>query len=203
MSSWLRVLVWAKRKYFCQKTNDRLGHVTNTGYGPQKNTKGREMFRVLAIFALVIGLAGCASKFQLYTGLSVTSIQVHKSDRKLYLLHEDKVLKIYDVALGGNPIGHKRYEGDGKTPEGAYRITHKNPESTYHLSLGISYPNDQDRAYANTLGRSPGGDIFIHGGPISKVNRKDWTAGCIAVTDKEIEEIYAMVPAGTPIYIFK
>ena len=106
------------------------------------------------------------------------------------------------------PVGHKEYEGDGKTPEGIYYITHRNPNSTYHLSLGISYPNDEDRAHAATLGKQPGGDIMIHGGPPRKANgkprkvsRPDWTAGCIAVTDDEIERIYAMVKPGTPIVI--
>ena len=155
------------------------------------------------IFLVMAGLAltACSSKFRTYNGPSVTSIQVHKADRKMYFLHNEKVLKKYKVGLGGVPVGHKQYEGDGKTPEGAYFITHRNPQWTYHLSLGISYPNAEDRANAAAMGKPPGGDIFIHGGPPYKATKSDWTAGCIAVTDKQIEEIYAMVKPGTPIFI--
>ena len=155
------------------------------------------------IFLVMAGLAltACSSKFRTYNGPSVTSIQVHKADRKMYFLHNEKVLKKYNVGLGGVPVGHKQYEGDGKTPEGAYFITHRNPQSTYHLSLGISYPNAEDRANAAAMGKPPGGDIFIHGGPPYKATKSEWTAGCIAVTDKQIEEIYAMVKPGTPIFI--
>lgn len=137
-----------------------------------------------------------------YHGEKVTAIEVHKADRKMYLLHGHKVLKEYDIQLGGNPVGQKHFEGDGKTPEGAYRIIQHNSKSTYHLSLRISYPNDAQRAYAKHAGKEPGGDIFIHGQPgWTKVNG-DWTVGCIAVTDKQIEEIYAMVKDGTQINIY-
>lgn len=160
---------------------------------------------VIAAVAVSIGLIGCApkSKFKTYDGPEVTSIQVQKANRKMYLLHDNKVLKAYDIALGFTPEGHKQFEGDGKTPEGAYYITHKKPNSSFHLSLGISYPNAADRAYASTKGRSPGGDIYIHGGPRGKTDKRDWTAGCIAVTDAEMEEIYAMIKVGTPIFILK
>lgn len=157
--------------------------------------------RVLILVLTGLALTACSSKFRTYNGPSVTSIQVHKADRKMYLLHNDKVLETYKVALGGVPVGHKQYEGDGKTPEGAYYISHRNPQSTYHLSLGISYPNNEDRATAAAMGKRPGGDIFIHGGPLYKTTKRDWTAGCIAVTDKQIEQIYAMVKPGTPIFI--
>lgn len=160
------------------------------------------MIRIAVLLALAFGLSGCGGRPHSYNGPSVTSIQVHKADRKMYLLHDDRVLKSYDVALGFAPVGHKQFEGDGKTPEGTYFITHRNPRSSYHLSLGISYPNDADRAAAAAAGKSPGGDIFIHGGPRGPISRRDWTLGCIAVTDEEIERIYAMVKKpGTPIYI--
>lgn len=159
--------------------------------------------RLLAIMALAFGLASCGdSKFRRYTGPEVTLVQVDKSDRKMYLFHGEKLLKTYDFGLGFAPVGHKEFEGDGKTPEGVYTISHKNPDSTYHLSLRISYPNDADRAHAKAAGKEPGGDIFIHGGPNQPVSRNDWTWGCIAVTDREIEQIYAMVKPGTPIHIF-
>jgi murein L,D-transpeptidase YafK len=165
------------------------------------------LLRVLFVILIGLTLASCAdkSKFKTYNGPAVTAIQVHKADRKMYLLHNSQVLEEYNIHLGGTPIGKKQFEGDGKTPEGIYYISHRNPNSTYHLSLGISYPNDEDRAYAAAAGKRTGGDIFIHGGPVterSKKNKKgDWTAGCIAVTDKQIEEIYAMVKPGTPIII--
>lgn len=160
--------------------------------------------RILLLLAAVFALASCGAKdtkFRKYRGPAVTSILVDKSDRKMFLLHNSKVLEDYTVHLGFSPDGHKQFEGDGKTPEGGYRISHRNPKSQYHLSLGISYPNDQDRAFANAAGKPPGGDIFIHGGPPRPVNVHDWTAGCIAVSDREIEEIYAMVNPGTPIFI--
>ena len=160
------------------------------------------VFRIFAILALALVLTSCSnSKFKTYNGPAVTSVQVHKSDRKMYLLHHDRVLKTYDIALGFAPAGHKQFEGDGKTPEGTYFIDRRNPNSEFHLSLGISYPNAADRAFAAAHGKSPGGDIFIHGGPNKKVSRRDWTAGCVAVTDKEMERIYAMVKDGTPIHI--
>ena len=159
--------------------------------------------RVFMILALAFGLAACAGggKFRKYNGPEVTSIQVHKADRKMYLLHNGRVLESYDIALGFTPEGHKQFEGDGKTPEGTYYITHKNPKSEFHLSLGISYPNTADRAFAEAAGKPPGGDIFIHGGPNRKVNRRDWTAGCIAVTDEEMEVIYSMIKPGTVVHI--
>ena len=116
------------------------------------------------------------------------------------------MLKSYKGGLGGQPIGDKKYEGDGKTPEGIYFIDRFNPRSAYHLSVGVSYPNTLDTAEALAAGMRPGGDIFIHGrgreGARAKMSKKmDWTAGCIAVEDAEIEEIYAMVQGGVPIVI--
>jgi len=117
-------------------------------------------------------------------------------------MHNDRILRKYRVGLGFTPRGHKRIEGDGKTPEGAYFINRRNPQSSFHLSIGISYPNAKDRAAAAAIGKKPGGDIFIHGrGPRYQKARGDWTWGCIAVTDKEIEEIYSMVDNGTRIDI--
>jgi murein L,D-transpeptidase YafK len=157
--------------------------------------------RGILILMVALSLTGCATKFKRYNGPEVTLIQVQKANRKMYLLHNSRVLKAYDIGLGFAPVGHKEIEGDGKTPEGTYYITHRNPKSQYHLSLGISYPNAEDRAAAALLDQAPGGDIFIHGGPNTAVPTRDWTWGCIAVTDKEIERIYAMVKPGTPIQI--
>jgi murein L,D-transpeptidase YafK len=116
-------------------------------------------------------------------------------------------LRSYRVALGGNPVGPKRRRGDGKTPEGLYTITARNSGSAFHRSLRISYPNAADRARARRDGVNPGGDIMIHGLPngrgyIGKAHRLvDWTDGCIAVTDEEIEEIWRLAPNGTPVQI--
>lgn len=152
-------------------------------------------------------LSGCGgpSRFKTYNGPPVTQVVVNKSERRMMLLSGNKALKVYDVGLGNEPRGHKQFEGDGKTPEGLYFIDRRNPNSSYHLSIGVSYPNDRDLRFASEQGRSPGGDIFIHGwGPEGKAlapSRRDWTAGCIAVTDKEVEDVYAMVRDGTPILI--
>ncbi|KIC20571.1 L,D-transpeptidase family protein [Leisingera sp. ANG-Vp] len=161
--------------------------------------------------AASLALAGCSnaastvSRFKTYNGPQVTSVVINKGARKLYLLHNDEILREYEVELGFAPLGHKQFEGDGKTPEGTYLIDRRNPNSSYHLSVGISYPNGQDRAHARAQGKRPGGEIFIHGQPNNTKERKraarvdDWTAGCIAVTNEEIEEIYAMVQNGTTI----
>lgn len=157
--------------------------------------------RIFILLLAVVGLAACNSKFRSYNGPEVTAIQVHKAAHKMYLLHNDQVLKQYDIALGFAPVGHKQFEGDGKTPEGTYYISYKNPDSDYHLSLKIDYPNDADRAYASSMGKTPGGDIMIHGGPRQKIRQRDWTAGCISVSDRQMEVIYSMVRPGTPILI--
>jgi|TARA_Y100001933_G_scaffold26059_2_gene21985 murein L,D-transpeptidase YafK len=158
----------------------------------------------MALLAGAAALSGCAgrSKFKTYRGPEVTRIHVAKGAREMFLLHHGRVLGRYDVGLGFAPEGHKRFEGDGRTPEGEYHIDRRNPDSAYHLSLGISYPNEADIAFARAHGRSPGGDIFIHGEPGALARLKpDWTAGCISVRNPEIEDIYAMVRLGTPITI--
>jgi len=161
------------------------------------------MFRRSVIFgAMAAFLSACADKFRTYSGPEVTRIQVFKEKRVMQLLHNQSLLKQYEFELGFAPEGHKAFQGDGRTPEGAYRINRKNPESSYYLSIGISYPNACDIAYARARGQSPGGDIFIHGTPKLFTSDDDWTWGCIAVTNREMEDIYAMVNIGTPIYIY-
>jgi murein L,D-transpeptidase YafK len=158
------------------------------------------------LLALPFGLSACAggpSKFKVYKGPPVTRILVFKQARRMHLMHFDRPLASYDIHLGFAPAGHKQFEGDGRTPEGEYTIDRRNPNSRFHLSLGISYPNEADIARAKAAGRDPGGDIFIHGRPKRWQNGKnDWTWGCIAVTDEEMEIIYSMVQDGTPISIF-
>ena len=160
--------------------------------------------RTLLFGALGGSLSACAqqTKFRTYDGPEVTRIQVFKEARILQLIHERTLLRAFKFELGFAPTGHKVFEGDGRTPEGAYRINRANPDSRYHLSLGISYPNANDIAKARRMGRSPGGDIFIHGTPIDVAGEDDWTIGCIAVSDADMEEIYAMVSVGTKIFIY-
>lgn len=157
---------------------------------------------IVTVIALA-ALAACSSKFKRYDGPEVTKVIVFKSARAMHLMHGKTVLKSYRIDLGFAPEGHKQVEGDGRTPEGLYYIDRRNPDSEYHLSIGISYPNERDVEIAKSLGKSPGGDIFIHGRGFKSANLiRDWTWGCIAVTNDEIEEIYAMVRDGTPIAIY-
>jgi murein L,D-transpeptidase YafK len=125
----------------------------------------------------------------------------------LQLLSKGKIFKNYKVALGSDPLGAKVQEGDHKTPEGSYLLDRRNPNSQFHRALHISYPNAQDRERSRKQGVAPGGDIMLHGlpngyGAVGAAHRlRDWTDGCIAVTDEEIEEIWKLVPDGTPIEI--
>lgn len=134
-------------------------------------------------------------------------IIVEKAKRTLTLYRAKKAIKSYRIALGGNPVGHKEQEGDSRTPEGRYVIDAKNPWSSFHLSLRVSYPDRNDLAAARKKGVSAGGQIMIHGTPeyLSALQTagvfSDWTAGCIAVSNPEIEEIYRLVDTGTRIII--
>jgi murein L,D-transpeptidase YafK len=134
-------------------------------------------------------------------------VVVLKKERKLELLSQGKLIKTYKVALGGDPVGPKTTQGDHKTPEGVYVLDFRNAHSQFYKSIHISYPGEHDRALARQKGVSPGGDVFLHGlpngyGAIGAAHRlKDWTDGCIAVTNDEIDEIWKAVPDGTPIEI--
>ena len=166
---------------------------------------------LLAVF-LIIGATAIfffahQDRKVLPAGTTIDRILVEKSERKLSILRGGKVLKTYHVALGRNPIGAKEQEGDNKTPEGIYTIDYRNPKSEYHLALHISYPSAEDITRAAQRGVNAGFDIMIHGLPngqdrIGAAHRqKDWTAGCIAVTDEEIDELYRVTPDGTTIEI--
>lgn len=139
--------------------------------------------------------------------VKIDKVVVDKSARRMYLLSQGEVVRSYRIALGDNPQGHKREEGDERTPEGTYTLDYKNENSIAHRSIHISYPNAADKANAASQGVSPGGDIMIHGqmngfGALAKVmQQRDWTNGCIAVTNKEMDEIMSMVDLGTPIKI--
>ena len=134
-------------------------------------------------------------------------VLIEKEERRLTLLSNGEVIKTYKIALGGNPVGPKERQGDNKTPEGFYTIESRNRNSGYYLSLRISYPNKKDKMRAKALGVSPGGDIMIHGiknglSWVGSIHSKfDWTKGCIAVTDEEMDEIDRLVPNGTIVEI--
>ncbi len=138
---------------------------------------------------------------------NIDQIKIIKSERKLFTYSKGKLLKTYKISLGKNPIGQKLKEGDGKTPEGYYEVIAKNPKSAYHLSLKISYPNSKQIEEAKKVSINPGGDIMIHGirnglGFIGKYHSLiDWTQGCIAVSNREIEEIYNSTSVGTKVEI--
>jgi len=128
-------------------------------------------------------------------------VVVSKQKREMVLLRGENVLRAYRIALGREPVGPKRQEGDGRTPEGRYTIDRRNPKSKYHLSLHISYPEAADVERAREAGVEPGGDIMIHGLRDGAPVEGDWTQGCIAVTDEEMDEIWGLVQDGTPIWI--
>lgn len=137
----------------------------------------------------------------------ITLLVVIKSERVLHVYSSKELLKTYSIALGKSPQGNKEKEGDKRTPEGSYFINDKNPNSSFYKNLGISYPNVNEQNRAKAKGLNPGGDIKIHGikkeyGFIRKFHRiSDWTNGCIAVTNEEMDELYVHVPIGTPIVI--
>ena len=135
------------------------------------------------------------------------SIVVYKRERTMTLFFRGVPVRSYFVALGARPVGDKVSAGDNRTPEGLFHIIAHNPASKYHLGLRISYPSAAHRARAEALGVDPGGDIMIHGLPkqfsaAGKDHRlDDWTNGCVALTNQEIEEVWRAVPDGTPVHI--
>ena len=137
----------------------------------------------------------------------VDSILVVKRYRHMYVFNGGKLLKVYNIVLGTNPVGHKHFQGDRKTPEGLYHIDGKNAVSIAYKSLGISYPNNADRAYARSQGKPTGGDVKIHGtlngyeAEEDEWMKSDWTWGCVAVRNKDMEELYQHVKVGAPILI--
>lgn len=165
---------------------------------------------VLSTVAVILALALAYAQWpisRLPANVRVDNILVIKSARKLVLLREETPIKEYRIALGGNPLGHKTRQGDQRTPEGKYIIDYRKKDSSFHRALHISYPNARDRAEARAQGVDPGGLIMIHGiknglGLIGRWHRLlDWTDGCIALTNAEIEELWELIPNGTPIEI--
>ena len=147
------------------------------------------------------------NKQAMLNNIVIDKVFVDKSARTLQLLNDNEIIKSYHIALGGNPVGHKQQQGDKRTPTGSYILDYKNEKSKFYRSIHVSYPNAADKVRAKSRGISPGGDIMIHGqkngfGHLAAINQqRDWTDGCIAVTDNEMDEIMAAVEIGTPIEI--
>jgi murein L,D-transpeptidase YafK len=145
--------------------------------------------------------------FAQQSSVSADRVVVYKSERKLVLLSQGKEIRSYKVALGSEPVGSKTRHGDHRTPEGVYTLDSRNSHSHFYKAFHISYPSPKDIATAKKLGVSPGGDIMLHGLPkeyawVGKAHTlHDWTDGCIAVTNEEMDELWKLVPVGTPIEI--
>lgn len=161
---------------------------------------------LMAVVTVGIGYWGQGES--LPAGICADLVVVVKGQRKLHLYQNKQLIKSYNIALGGNPVGAKHAEGDRKTPEGEYVISRKHLSSNFHRSLHVSYPASKDIAYAKKRSiEKVGGDIKIHGLPrlffwVGSLHAlMDWTAGCIAVTDREIDELWRAVPRGTKIQI--
>ncbi|MBM4196772.1 MAG: hypothetical protein FJ197_06700 [Gammaproteobacteria bacterium] len=160
----------------------------------------RRLLLSLALFGLCLPLQA--------TNVDMADhVVVRKSERRLYLMRGDETLRSFRVALGLDPVGHKEREGDFRTPEGRYRLTTRNPDSEFFLSIKVSYPSAADTARAKKRGDPPGGYIMIHGQPNSPTysreyyRRMDWTDGCIAVSNADMIDIWMMTRADTPIEI--
>jgi murein L,D-transpeptidase YafK len=158
---------------------------------------------VSGIFLLACLLFALAEK----PGIGVDHVVVYKHERRLVLLSQGREVRSYRVALGAEPRGPKMRQGDHRTPEGSYVLDSRNPNSHFYKAFHISYPNSKDVAAAKKFGVSPGGDIMLHGLPkqyafVGKAHAlHDWTDGCIAVSNEELDEIWSLVRVGTPIEI--
>ncbi len=152
--------------------------------------------------AILLGAYDYYPEPTLPKGVTIDNLVLYKSKHELWAYSGENLMKIYRISLGEQPIGRKEIEGDYKTPEGIYSINAKNPNSSFYKNLGISYPNEEDLKVAAALGKSAGSDIKIHGlnrsrAPLGKLHRlMDWTAGCIALTNREIDELYDAVVIG-------
>jgi len=177
--------------------------------GPPKSQGVVWKITIVSAVVFVFALYFCAHHnwHPLPPGTAVDRIVVEKSAKRLSIFRDGNQLKSYRIALGRNPVGAKQEEGDMKTPEGIYKIDSRNPQSSFHLALHVSYPSDADNQRAAAQGVSAGSDIMVHGiqngrGWIGAFHRwKNWTAGCVALTDEEIEELWRVTPDGTTIEI--
>jgi len=167
----------------------------------------RKLLWFSSILALSWVCVDATSRIAAQPTTNVDRILIEKSNRTLTLMDGEKIVKTYKVALGGQPVGAKDRQGDHKTPEGVYSVDAKKANSQFYKALHISYPNQTDREHARKLGVSPGGEVEIHGlgakwGWIGAKHRlTDWTDGCVAVTNEEIDEIYPQIKVGTPVEI--
>ena len=168
---------------------------------------GRHIALAVMLLATSPQVAKAESAALPTTKPDIDKVLVLKSQRKLLLMRQGAVLRSYRIALGRDPVGPKIREGDGRTPEGSYRLDWRNPRSRFYRSIHVSYPNQHDRRRARERGVAPGGDIMIHGLPngreaIGRAHAKwDWTEGCLAVTNAEMDQIWSLVPNGTVIEI--
>ncbi len=187
----------------------RRGWSLTSGLDMPRQMRMRRLRRATGTLLVVLAAANSlsAGEQSLPVGSVADRIVIEKAAHTLTLFRGDRLLKTYRVALGPNVKGAKERQGDGRTPEGKYIVDSRKRDSAFHRALHISYPNEQDRRRARRLGVPPGGDIMIHGlpngmGAIGKAHRiRDWTQGCIAVTNEEIEEIWRVVPNGTLVEI--
>lgn len=167
-----------------------------------KNTFRKKLFYAICILITVLAIYNVWPEQKLASDKKIDFLLVNKSEKTMKAFCNGQLLKTYQISIGKNAIGHKVFEGDNKTPEGIYTINDRNPNSSYHKNLAISYPNTKDRATAKKIGRSPGGNIKIHGMPngifalVNKLHRGiGFTFGCIMVTNSEVDELYnAVVP---------
>jgi len=187
--------IWTRVFRQTKSRSDQVKRVRNDGL---------VVFGLILMISALFHLWLCLDKAQA-NPMKADKVVVVKSERLLMLLNKGKILKTYTVALGKNPTGRKTCQGDRKTPEGLYVLDRRNARSRYYRSLHISYPNAQDLQNARDLGVSAGSDVMIHGIPAfynpEKLQKTDWTHGCIAVTNSEIDEIWQLVPDGIPIEI--
>jgi murein L,D-transpeptidase YafK len=193
----------------CLAQNARLPSVGRAAPIGNRCTSGpgRALAAALAMI-VALSFVGCGGEKTTQANYA-DRVVVKKSERKMQLLHGGKVLREYRIALGDNPRGHKMREGDESTPVGDYLLDWRNPRSNYYKSIHVSYPNERDRALAKLLGVDPGGMIMVHGMPNhirsetvrAEYRRRDWTDGCIAVENHEMDEIWRLVRDGTPIRI--
>jgi len=158
----------------------------------------------LAMLTLVIAAPAAAFIGSQAHERTVSLVVVIKSERMLYLYADGAVIDYFPISLGDNPVGDKRHQGDMRTPEGVYTLDWRNPDSLYHRSMHISYPNAEDIARAQAFGLHPGSNIMIHGQPDYATEQRigDWTNGCIAVSNEAMDAIWELVPDGTPIHIY-
>ncbi len=176
-----------------------LRHVAQLGQGS---------FKVALLAMLVVAAIPARAQLPSFAHQPVDLVVVYKEARLLQLRKSGQIVRSFDIALGVEPEGHKLYEGDGRTPEGVYTLDWRNPDSQFYRSIHISYPREDDREAALRRGQSPGGMIMIHGMPNGRraVDMghplSDWTNGCLAVTNDEMDEIWSLVEDGTTIIIF-